>query len=38
MNTIINPHAKFFENIFSRLDIATDFINNYLPDHIVKKP
>jgi len=26
----------FFENIFSRLDIASDFIKNYLPDHIVK--
>jgi hypothetical protein len=36
MNTIVNPHAMFFENIFSRLDIATDFIKNYLPDHIVK--
>ncbi|ETR66396.1 MAG: hypothetical protein OMM_12847 [Candidatus Magnetoglobus multicellularis str. Araruama] len=36
MNTIVNPHAMFFENIFSRLDIATDFIKNYLPDRIVK--
>jgi len=29
MSTIVNPHAKFFENIFSRLDIASDFIKNY---------
>jgi len=37
MNTIINPHAMFFESIFSRLDIAADFIKNYLPDYIVKR-
>jgi len=30
MNTIANPHAMFFENVFSRLDIAADFIKNYL--------
>jgi hypothetical protein len=35
MNTIVNPHAMFFENVFSRLDIAADFIKNYLPCHIV---
>ncbi|ETR73310.1 MAG: transposase YhgA family protein [Candidatus Magnetoglobus multicellularis str. Araruama] len=35
MNTIVNPHAMFFENVFSRLDIAADFIKNYLPSHIV---
>jgi len=35
MKTIANPHAMFFENVFSRLDIAADFIKNYLPDHII---
>ena len=31
-----NPHAMFFEQMFSRLDIATDFISNYLPENVVK--
>ncbi|KPA17213.1 Transposase (putative), YhgA-like protein [Candidatus Magnetomorum sp. HK-1] len=35
-NQITNPHAMFFENIFLRLDIAADFIKNYLPSDMVK--
>ena len=34
---IVNPHANFFQNTFSRIDIAHDFISNYLPKHIVKQ-
>jgi len=34
---IINPHAMFFEKVFSRLDVATDFLKNYLSQEIVDK-
>jgi len=34
-NQVINPHAMFFENVFSQLDIAANFIENYLPKNIV---
>jgi len=34
---VINPHANFFEKIFSRMDVAIDFIKNYLPEQIVKR-
>lgn len=37
MNKIINPHAMFIENIFSRLEIAVDFIKNYLPEPVVAR-
>ena len=34
---IINPHANFFQKIFSRLDIASNLFENYLSDEIVKQ-
>jgi len=37
MNEIINPHAMFFEKVFSRKDIAIDFLQNYLPENIVQR-
>ena len=37
MNKIINPHAMFFEKVFSRKDIAVDFLQNYLPENIVQR-
>ncbi|KPA17562.1 Transposase (putative), YhgA-like protein [Candidatus Magnetomorum sp. HK-1] len=36
-NQIINPHANFFEKVFSRKDVAFDFVKNYLPEKIVKR-
>ena len=35
MEIINQPHAMFFEKMFSRNDIATDFIQNYLPESVV---
>jgi len=34
---IVNPHANFFQKVFSRLDVAHDFISYYLPKKIVKQ-
>jgi len=34
---IINPHANFFHKVFSRMDVAHDFILNYLPKRIVNQ-
>ncbi|MCX7951838.1 MAG: Rpn family recombination-promoting nuclease/putative transposase [Clostridiales bacterium] len=31
-----NPHDKFFKETFSNLEVAKDFIQNYLPESIVK--
>jgi hypothetical protein len=34
---IVNPHANFFQKVFSRHDVARDFICNYLPEKLVKQ-
>lgn len=31
-----NPHDKFFKETFGKAEIAKDFLNNYLPQNIVK--
>ena len=31
MGEIINPHDKFFKEVFSRREVAVDFLRNYLP-------
>jgi predicted transposase/invertase (TIGR01784 family) len=35
MSQIINPHAMFFEKVFSRKDVAVDLVQNYLPKEII---
>ena len=32
---IQNPHDKFFKETFSKIEVARDFINNYLPQSII---
>jgi len=34
---IINPHANFFQKVFSRIDVAHDFVLNYLPKKLVHR-
>ena len=34
MSDIINPHDKFFKAMFSRIDVARDFLLRYLPPEI----
>jgi len=34
MTEIINPHDKFFKEVFSRREVAVDFLRNYLPADI----
>ena len=31
-----NPHDKFFKETFSDVEVAKDFLNNYLPEDILK--
>lgn len=33
---IQNPHDKFFKETFGNVEIAKDFLNNYLPENIIK--
>jgi len=33
---IQNPHDKFFKETFSNVEVASDFIKNYLPESILK--
>ena len=33
---IQNPHDKFFKETFSNVEVARDFIKNYLPENILK--
>ena len=33
---IENPHDKFFKEIFGKVEVAKDFLNNYLPENIMK--
>ena len=30
-----NPHDKFFKESFSKLSVAKDFLNNYLPQSLI---
>ena len=30
-----NPHDRFFKELFSRLEVAQDFVRHYLPTEIV---
>lgn len=32
---IQNPHDKFFKETFSKVSVAKDFLNNYLPQSIM---
>ena len=32
---IQNPHDKFFKETFSKIEVARDFMNNYLPQSII---
>ena len=34
MTEISNPHDKFFKEVFSRREVAVDFLRNYLPNDI----
>jgi predicted transposase/invertase (TIGR01784 family) len=34
MSDLINPHDRFFKDLLSRPDAATDFLTNYLPPEI----
>jgi len=36
MAEIINPHDRFFKNIFSHEEYAREFLENYLPEEIKK--
>ncbi|HBQ27925.1 MAG TPA: transposase [Desulfotomaculum sp.] len=33
---IENPHDKFFKETFGKVEVAKDFLNNYLPENIMK--
>lgn len=33
---IQNPHDKFFKETFGHIEVAKDFLNNYLPENIIK--
>ncbi len=35
MSNLINPHDRFFKEVFSRRDTAADFLSHYLPAEIV---
>jgi len=37
MSKIINPHDRFFREVFSRREAARDFVENYLPSAVVEK-
>jgi len=36
LKKIQNPHDKFFKETFSNVEVARDFIENYLPESILK--
>ena len=36
MNEINNPHDAFFKRNFGNIEIAKDFLQNYLPENVVK--
>jgi predicted transposase/invertase (TIGR01784 family) len=33
---ITNPHDKFFKEVFTRPEIARDFLHNYLPEKVIE--
>jgi predicted transposase YdaD len=35
MSELRNPHDLFFRETFSRLEVARDFLENYLPAEVV---
>ncbi len=35
MIEISNPHDKFFKEVFSRREVAVDFLRNYLPNDVL---
>jgi len=37
MTEIINVHDKFFQETFTRKEIAADFLKHYLPEEISGK-
>ena len=36
MSEVVNPHDKFFKELFSHKDEARDFFAHYLPEDILK--
>ncbi len=36
MSDISQPHDKFFRELFSRPDVSSDFLRNYLPPEVVR--
>jgi predicted transposase/invertase (TIGR01784 family) len=34
MSEIANPHDRFFKDLFTRPDVAADFLANYLPSDV----
>ncbi len=36
MSEVSNPHDVFFKEVFSRTDVAVDFLAHYLPPEVVK--
>ncbi len=37
MTDIHQPHDKFFKRLFSRPEVARDFIENYLPENVLRR-
>lgn len=37
VNELSNPHDSFFKEIFSRPEVARDFLQNYLPPAVVEQ-
>ena len=37
METVISIHDKFFQETFTRADIAKSFLSEYLPEQILKR-
>ncbi len=36
MSEVTNPHDKFFREMWSRQEVARDFLANYLPDDVLQ--
>ena len=36
MKEVSNPHDKFFKEVFGKVEVTKDFIENYLPENILK--
>ena len=35
MSELSNPHDRFFKEVFSRQEVALDFLRNYLPGDVL---